>query len=108
MTRMSRMDFLDWRLTQTPYNWMPDWSRRVRRPPDALPFCICVIRAIRGEFLFSRRIHGCFCSQSFWKAGLGAQRVPTQIEAELAVEAPAGIFASRQRTPKIRGFLCDD
>ena len=29
--------FLDWRLTQTHYNWMPDWARWVRQPPGALP-----------------------------------------------------------------------
>ena len=32
----------------------------------ALP--IRVIRAIRGEFIVAR-VHGCFSSQSFWKAG---------------------------------------
>jgi hypothetical protein len=28
--------FLDWRLTQTPYNWMPDWARPVVAPYHSL------------------------------------------------------------------------
>jgi len=31
---------------------MLDSTRQVQQPRDALPFCIRVIRAIRGEFYF--------------------------------------------------------
>ena len=40
---------LGWRLTQMPYNWMLDSTRRVERSLDALPFSICVIHPWSGK-----------------------------------------------------------
>jgi hypothetical protein len=41
--------------------------RRVRLPRDALPFCIRVIRAIRGEFYFGAEFTAAFARRVFGK-----------------------------------------
>ena len=58
---------------------MPDSTRRVRQPQDALPFCIRVIRAIRGEFYFGAGSRLLFLAE-FLESGIGAQRIPDRIE----------------------------
>ncbi len=59
--------FLYWRLTHTPYNWMLDSTRQVQQPRDALPFCIRVIRAIRGESYFRGAFTAAFPRRVFGK-----------------------------------------
>jgi hypothetical protein len=73
--------FPRWRLTQTPYNWMLDSTRRVPQRPNALPFCIRVIRAIRGEFYFGAGSRLLFLAE-FLEARIVPQRIEHWIEPE--------------------------
>src|SRR5436305_13225331 len=58
-----------WRLTQTPYNWMPDWAHRV----TPYLFSIRVIRVIRGELFL-------LFFTEFLESRIAAQRVPHRVE----------------------------
>ena len=73
--------FPRWRLTQTPYNWMFDSTRRVPQRPDALPFCIRVTRAIRGEFYF-----GADSRLLFFAEFLETRIIPERIEHWIELE----------------------
>ncbi len=59
--------FLDWRLTQTHYNWMPDWPRWVRHRRAPYLFPICVILATLGEFYFGAGFTAAFPRRVFGK-----------------------------------------
>ena len=71
--------FFDWRLTQTPYNWMSESACRVRQPRYGLRFCIRVIRAICGEFYFCADSRLLFLAELL-ESRIGAQRIPDGIE----------------------------
>jgi hypothetical protein len=79
---MLRMDFLAGvRRGGTPYNWVLDSRRRVPQRPDALPFCICVIRAIRGESYFGTGSRLLFLTE-FLEARIIPERIEHGIEPE--------------------------
>ena len=74
--------FLDWRLTQTHYNWMPDWARWVRQPPGALP--VSYLRYPCNPWVNSILAQGSrllFLAE-FLESGFAAQRVPDRIESK--------------------------
>jgi hypothetical protein len=66
---------------RTPYNWMLDWTRRIWQRSDALPFCVCVIRAIRGEFYFGAGSQLLFLAE-FLEARISPERIEHGIESE--------------------------
>jgi hypothetical protein len=80
--------FPRWHLTQTPYNWMLDSTRRVPQRPDALPFCIRVIRAIRGEFYFGAGSRLLFLAE-FLETRIIPERIEHWIEPEHRGSEPA-------------------
>jgi len=82
------MGFLDWRPPRrTPYNWMPDWARRVR-PTFLYP---CYPRNL-GEFYFGADSRLLFLAE-FLESGIAAQRIPDRIESKKGRRngRPAGI-----------------
>src|SRR5436309_15443908 len=86
--------FPRWRLTQTPYSWILDSTRRVPQWPDALPF-LYPLSAQSVVNFFSARVHGCFSSQSFWKRGsfrsgsnMGSSRSSAGVSGALIPIAP--------------------
>ena len=60
---------------------MFDSTRRVPQRPDALPFCIRVIRAIRGEFYFGDDSRLLFLAE-FLKTRIISERIEHWIEPE--------------------------
>jgi len=52
---------------------MLDSTRQVQQPRDALPFCIRVIRAIRGEFYFGAEFTAAFPRRVFGKPDRSAK-----------------------------------
>ena len=79
---MSRMGFLDWRLTQTPYNWMPDWARPVRQPPE-LPSRFLSVLSVQSvaNSILAQGSRLLFLAE-FLESGIAAQRVPDRIESK--------------------------
>ena len=85
--------FLDWRLTQTHYNWMPDWARWVRQPSGALP--VSYLRYPCNPWVNSILAQGSrllFLAE-FLESGIAAQRIPDRIESKKGWRngRPAGI-----------------
>jgi len=64
---------------------MLDSTRQVQQPRDALPFCIRVIRAIRGEFYFGAEFTAAFDRRVFGKRGWRA----TDPRLGRSIKAPA-------------------
>src|SRR6266496_3579074 len=71
-----------WHLTQTHYNWTLDSTRRIWQPPEVLRFCIRVIRAIRGEFLFLVQSSRLLFLAEFLEARIIPERIEHRIEPE--------------------------